>query len=117
MRTFLGKPTLAAEGDDYEEKAAAWFELFFDLVLVAACSSISDAFAEDFTVSGFYSFFVCFGTVTTGWHAYTRFTTRFNENTVLHGILMAIMLTGFSGMAIAVVPVTLASYLPHCILS
>ena len=34
MRTIIGKPTLTAAGDEYEEKAAQWFELFFDLVLV-----------------------------------------------------------------------------------
>ena len=56
MRTFVGKPTLTVSGDEYEEKAAQWFELFFDLVLVTACSSIADGFKEDLSGDGLYTF-------------------------------------------------------------
>lgn len=54
MRYLWTPPTLFQDWDEeYEERAAAWWELFVDLVLVAACSNIADGFKEDPTSAGF----------------------------------------------------------------
>ena len=102
VRTLFQKPTLCASADgEYEEKAAEWFELLLDLVLVAACAAIADALKEDLTADGFYTFTSSFGLVITGWHAYTRFTTRFNDSSLVHSALLFVFIFAFAGMSVS----------------
>ena len=46
-RVFYRVPNQSADFDDeYEERAAQWFELFVDLILVVAWTNVTDALFE-----------------------------------------------------------------------
>mmetsp|Transcript_23929 Transcript_23929/g.56933 ORF Transcript_23929/g.56933 Transcript_23929/m.56933 type:complete len:171 (+) Transcript_23929:198-710(+) len=61
MRKLWSKPLLAADWhDEYEEKAASWWELFVDLLLVVTCSTVAEAVEEDATSDGFIAFVTTF---------------------------------------------------------
>ncbi|KAF0694302.1 Aste57867_14814 [Aphanomyces stellatus] len=105
MRTFLSQPSLSADwSGDYEEKSAEWFELFLDLVMVAACSNVAEALKEDLSVRGFVYFVFLTTVYTVTWTQYTNFHARFNEKSLLHYAYLYLWLVGLGGMVLAGAP-------------
>lgn len=101
-RRLFEKPTLWQDWDaEAPEGAARYWELFTDLLMVAAASSIADTLKENRTAAGIHEFIVLYFIVTSGWLLYTHhFTTRFEESSLSHTIILFFFLVG---MAIQIV--------------
>jgi len=79
-RKLIGAPILLQDWDSVaEEGAAQYWELFLDLLLVAAASSIADQFKETLSDEGsFWEFIVFFSVAMNAWLLYTHhYTARF----------------------------------------
>uniref|UniRef100_A0A7S3A8M8 Low temperature requirement protein A n=2 Tax=Rhodosorus marinus TaxID=101924 RepID=A0A7S3A8M8_9RHOD len=101
MRTLIAKPRLLADwGEEYEERAAEWWELFLDLVFVAAASNTADSLKEDLSWSGLLAFFVLFSFFYSGWSFYTFHQTRYYGNSMYHLALLYFYILGTAGMVV-----------------
>ncbi|OQS06567.1 hypothetical protein THRCLA_01388 [Thraustotheca clavata] len=89
---------------EYEEKSAEWFELFLDLIMVAACSNVADGLKEDLSFNGWVQFFVLCFMYSSSWHLYTHFNGRFSETSLLHYVFLYLLLIGLGGMVLASEP-------------
>mmetsp|Transcript_33787 Transcript_33787/g.73221 ORF Transcript_33787/g.73221 Transcript_33787/m.73221 type:complete len:369 (-) Transcript_33787:1364-2470(-) len=96
-RRLLGAPVLLQDWDaEAEEGAAQYWELFLDLLLVAAASSIADEFKNDLTPGGFAHFVVMYVILVNGWLLYTHhITSRFEDTSLVHSFVLFVYLVGF----------------------
>ena len=96
-RKLFGAPVLLQDWDkEAEEGAAQYWELFLDLLLVAAASSIADEFKEHLTLSGFLDYAVMYLIIVNGWMLYTHhITTRFEDASLAHSLVLFVYLLGF----------------------
>ncbi|KAF0694215.1 Aste57867_14892 [Aphanomyces stellatus] len=102
MRTFMSHPSLSADWNgDYEEKSAEWFELFLDLIMVAAFSNVTEKLKEDLTLHGILHFALLTSMYTISWTLYTSFHARYNEKSLLHYAYLYVWLVGLGGMVLA----------------
>ncbi|KAF0694304.1 Aste57867_14816 [Aphanomyces stellatus] len=102
MRTFMSHPTLSADwSGDYEEKSAEWFELFLDLIVVAAFSNTATKLQHDLSLPGVLYFLLLTGLYTMCWTLYANFHARFNEKSLLHYAYLYVFLVGLGGMVLA----------------
>ncbi|KAF0694303.1 Aste57867_14815 [Aphanomyces stellatus] len=102
MRTFMSQPSLSADwSGEYEEKSAQWFELFLDLIMVAACSNVTEKLKEDLSFHGFLYFVLLTTAYTMTWMLFTNFHARFNEKSLLHYAYLYLLLSGLGGMVLA----------------
>ncbi|OQR93873.1 hypothetical protein ACHHYP_02129 [Achlya hypogyna] len=105
LRTFYGSAELSADWTgEYEEKSAQWFELFLDLIMVAACSNVAEGFKDDLTVAGFLEFILLCLMYSSSWHLYTHFNARFSETSLLHYSFLYLLLMGLGSMVLASEP-------------
>mmetsp|Transcript_21397 Transcript_21397/g.41955 ORF Transcript_21397/g.41955 Transcript_21397/m.41955 type:complete len:452 (+) Transcript_21397:202-1557(+) len=110
LRRLWSRPTVAAEWDEeHEERSAQWWELFLDLVIVAAVANVADGLKE--TLEGtpgaevrvgisVFDFIMEFSLFFTGWLEYTLHTTRFLDTSFLHSLLLFGFFLGTSGMVV-----------------
>ena len=93
-RKLFGSPILLQDWDrEAEEGAAQYWELFLDLLLVAAASSLADHFKED---QDFWSFALYFFILVNGWNLYTHhITTRFQDASLAHSLVLFVYFIGF----------------------
>ncbi|KAF0689420.1 Aste57867_19126 [Aphanomyces stellatus] len=102
MRTFVSQPTLSADwSGEYEEKSAEWYELFLDLLLVAAFSNVSDKLKESLTIHGFGVFVIVTTAYVMTWMLFTNFHARYNVSSLLHYAYLYVLLAGLGGMVLA----------------
>jgi hypothetical protein len=94
MRSLFGSPVLLQDWDsEAEEGAAHYFELFLDLLLVAAASSVADQFKQDETFGEFSVFYFI---MVNGWMLYTHhISTRFEDTSLAHSMLLFCYFIGF----------------------
>jgi low temperature requirement protein LtrA len=80
---------------DYEERSSSWWELFFDLVMCAVISSISDVLLEDFSYRGALLSFLYFSVYYQSWLKYVVYSTWFHYNSLFHSVqlMLYILLT------------------------
>jgi low temperature requirement protein LtrA len=97
-RKIYGPPVLLQDWDsEAGELGAAYWELFLDLLLVAAASAIADDLREDPTMANFAEFIVVYGIVINCWVMYVcHITTRFEDGTLLHTLNLFVFLVGFA---------------------
>jgi len=76
-------PRLRTTGEPDEERHATWFELFFDLVFVAAVSQLGTALAREPTAAGFARFAALFVVVVWAWIVYTLYANRFDTDDLI----------------------------------
>lgn len=101
MRSLWTPPSLYHDWDqDYEERASGWWELFVDLLLVAACTNIADGFKENATAVGLGRFLLQIFTFQTAWYGYVAHTSRFKDTSLAHSALLLLYLGGTSSMVI-----------------
>jgi low temperature requirement protein LtrA len=79
----LEPPRLRTTGDPDEERHATWFELFFDLVFVAAVSQLGAALARDPSGAVFARFASLFVVVVWAWILYTLYANRFDTDDLI----------------------------------
>ena len=93
-RKLFGHTILLQDWDrESEEGAAEYWELFLDLLLVAAASCIADQFNEDEQFGEFTLFYLI---MVNGWMLYSHhFTTRFEDASLAHSMLLFLYFIGF----------------------
>src|ERR1700761_8548521 len=79
----LEPPRLRTTADPREERHATWFELFFDLVFVAAVSQLGGALALDPSAAVFPRFAALFVVVVWAWVLYTLYANRFDTDDLI----------------------------------
>lgn len=79
----LEPPRLRTTADPTEERHATWFELFFDLVFVAAVSQLGAALARDPSGAVFARFSALFVVVVWAWILYTLYANRFDTDDLI----------------------------------
>lgn len=78
-----------------------YWELFVDLLLVAAASAMADTFKEDQSWYGMYEFLLIYMAIINGWLLYTHhYTSRFHEGSLGHTLVLFFYLLG---MAVTIV--------------
>ena len=87
---------------DWEEEAVdstpKYWELFADLLLVAAASSMADNFQSKQTWFGFLEFVFLYSVIMHGWIMYTHhYTSRFLETSLFHTCILFFYLLGMAG--------------------
>ena len=95
-RRIFGEPVMLKEWDRESEAAGAseFWELFLDLLLVAAASSISDQMKED---KDYNQFAVFYFIIVNGWLFYTHhITCRFEDNSLAHAGVLFLYIVGFA---------------------
>eukprot|EP00527_Entomoneis_sp_CCMP2396_P005541 CAMPEP_0198144874 /NCGR_PEP_ID=MMETSP1443-20131203/19115_1 /TAXON_ID=186043 /ORGANISM="Entomoneis sp., Strain CCMP2396" /LENGTH=440 /DNA_ID=CAMNT_0043808357 /DNA_START=44 /DNA_END=1366 /DNA_ORIENTATION=+ len=94
-RKLIGSPVLLQDwDDDAEEGAAKYWELFLDLLMVAAASAVADGLKENPTWNGFNDFLILYFLFVNGWMLYTHVTTRFEDGTFLHAMVLFVFILG-----------------------
>lgn len=87
--------------DELEAVSPEYWELFVDLLLVAAASAVADNFQEDQSLRGLYEFFLLYMAIVNGWLLYTHhYTSRFHEASLAHTLVLFFYMLG---MAVAIV--------------
>ena len=96
-RALLGRPVLTQDWEDeIEEGAAKYWELFLDLLLVAAASSITDKFRNNLTLEGFFEYALFYFLIMNAWHFYTHaYCTRFEDVSLSHSMVLFLYFLGF----------------------
>ncbi|KDO24885.1 hypothetical protein SPRG_09529 [Saprolegnia parasitica CBS 223.65] len=102
---LCGDAALSADWTgEYEEKSAQWFELFLDLIMVAACSNVAEGLKDDLSLRGAAAFVLLCLMYASSWHLYTHFNARFSESSLLHYGFLYVLLIGLGGMVLASEP-------------
>ncbi|KAL7577318.1 hypothetical protein ACA910_002056 [Epithemia clementina (nom. ined.)] len=85
--------------ENEENGAPRYWELFTDLLLVAAASSMADGFQESQSWWGLWEFVVLYSAIVHGWLLYTHhYTSRFLEPSLFHSaVLLFLYLLGMAG--------------------
>jgi low temperature requirement protein LtrA len=79
----LQPPRLRTTGDPQEQRHATWFELFFDLVFVAAVSQLGQSLAVNPSALVFARFAALFVVVVWAWVLYTLYANRFDTDDII----------------------------------
>lgn len=104
-RLLYGVPQQAADYDEeYDERAAQWFELFVDLILVVAWTNVTDALydSEHGIVRSLFLFWLSVNLVQAAWLKYMEYQTRFIDESFVHTLQLFVFILGLAGMAIHV---------------
>jgi low temperature requirement protein LtrA len=95
-RMFYGPVQLLQDWDQAftaEGASTQYFELFIDLLLVAAASSIADTFKEHHDLG---EFVLAYTIILNGWFLYSHhITTRFEDSSFVHSLLLFLYMSGF----------------------
>jgi len=102
-RRLFGSPILLQDWDqEADEGAAQFWELFLDLLLVAAASSIADNFKEHIQphssispLASVLEFAVLYFVTVNGWMLYTHhISARFEDSSMSHSIVLFVFMLG-----------------------
>jgi low temperature requirement protein LtrA len=94
-RKLIGPPVLLQDwDDDAEEGAAKYWELFIDLLMVAAASAVADGLKEDPTWHGLNNFAILYFLFVNAWMLYANVTIRFEDGTFLHAMFLFVFILG-----------------------
>lgn len=89
FRKIWDPPVLLVDWEKLNvERKPAWAELFYDLIFVAATSSITRIFYVDTSVNGFISFFVYWTIFWFLWSKMNAYQTRFTADSLIHQLCM-----------------------------
>jgi low temperature requirement protein LtrA len=93
-RRLFGETILLQDWDRLaDEGAAQYWELFLDLLLVAAASCLADQYKEDENFGEFVQFYLI---LVNGWALYTHhITSRFEDASLAHSMLLFVFFVGF----------------------
>jgi len=101
-RRLVGTAVLWQDWDqEAGEGTVRYWELFTDLLMVAAASAIADNLQEEQSMEGFGEFALLYFAIVNGWLLYTHhYTSRFEETSLMHSFVLFFFLLG---MAVAIV--------------
>ena len=97
-RRLYGTPTLWQDwGEEAESGEVGYWELFTDLLMVAAATSIADTLKDLPTLEGFIEFTLLYSAIVNSWLLYTHhYTSRFNESSLVHTMILFLYLIGMA---------------------
>ena len=98
---WLRAPHLRTLADEEDRRAGA-YELFFDLVFVAAVAQVSVALAREPTPAGFARFAGLFVAVSWAWGGFTFYANRFDDDDVVYRLVQALAMLAIAVVAISV---------------
>jgi low temperature requirement protein LtrA len=103
-RLFAPPVLLNSWHRESRERASSGFELFVDLVMVAAASNVAEYFVdvEHQNWTGLGTFLVLFYLFVNGWSDYAHYCTRFQELSLRHSAMLFLMLLGMASMVVHV---------------
>ncbi|HEX4563079.1 MAG TPA: low temperature requirement protein A [Solirubrobacteraceae bacterium] len=99
---WLQPPRLRTLDEEDDERHATWFELFFDLVLVAAVSQLAAALSREPTVDGFLRFAGLFVPIGWAWAGFTFYANRFGTDDVIYRLVKALAMLAITALAVSV---------------
>ena len=113
-RKLFNPPTLLQDWDtDAEELSSKYWELFLDLLLVAASAAIADQLAANPTYAGILEFVTLYLVVVNSYMYYTpAFTTRFEDSSLVH---YGMLFPYFLGISICTVNASFQTARSFCI--
>jgi low temperature requirement protein LtrA len=98
----LDPPRLRTTADPGEERHATWFELFFDLVFVAAVSQLGTGLARNPTAAGFARFSALFVIVFWAWILYALYANRFDTDDLIFRLAKSGGMLAIAAVAVTV---------------
>jgi low temperature requirement protein LtrA len=99
---WLRPPRLRTHGEEEGERHATWYELFFDLVFVAAVAQLATALSREPTASGFLRFAGLFVPIAWAWSGFTFYANRFETDDVVYRLVKALAMLAIAALAISV---------------
>jgi low temperature requirement protein LtrA len=101
LERLLEPPRLRTlDGED--ERRATWFELFFDLVFVAAVAQVGQNLSDDPSLEGFLRYAALFVAIWWAWMGYTFYADRFDTDDLLYRLLTLAGMLGIAALAVNV---------------
>jgi len=102
LTALLRPPRLRTAADEDEERHATWYELYFDLVFVAAVAQLATALSRELTLVGFARFAGLFVPVAWAWAGFTFYANRFDTDDVAYRLVKAGAMLAIAAVAISV---------------
>jgi low temperature requirement protein LtrA len=99
---WLRPPRLRTQAAEEEERHATWYELYFDLIFVAAVSQLAAALSREPTLVGFARFCGLFVPIAWAWSGFTFYANRFDTDDVIYRLLKAGAMLAIASLAISV---------------
>ena len=98
---WLQPPRLrVGEENETEPRRVTWLELFYDLVFVVAVSQLAHNLSQYISLSGFLGFVELFIPVWWAWIGTTFYANRFDTDTVVRRVLMAMQMLAIAALAV-----------------
>jgi low temperature requirement protein LtrA len=98
----LEPPHLRTTDSPDEERHATWFELFFDLVFVAALSQLAGSLARHPTGATFARFAALFVVVVWAWVLYTLYSNRFDTDDLIFRLAKSGAMLAIAAVAVEI---------------
>jgi low temperature requirement protein LtrA len=98
---WLRAPRLRTPADEDDRRASA-YELFFDLVFVAAVAQVATALSREPTIAGFLRFAGVYMPIFWAWGGFTFYANRFEDDDLLFRLLQALGMLAIAAFAIDV---------------
>lgn len=102
MRKRLFHVPIFHTHSEKKEKKVTWFELFYDLVYVAAFIQVGDAFSKNISIDYFFKSAGIFSAMWMAWTGFTYYANRFTVDDFLHRILVFVQMFCVGAMAISI---------------
>src|SRR5229473_1833934 len=99
---WLRPPRLRTDLREEGERHATWYELFFDLVFVAAVAQLATALSREPTAAGFLRFAGLFVPIAWAWAGFAFYANRFETDDVAYRLVKAIAMLAIAALAISV---------------
>src|SRR5947208_15748107 len=104
LSTLLRPPRLRTSGEE-EERHATWFELFFDLVFVAAVAQLADGFVHAPSAEAFLRFGGLFVAIAWAWMGVAFYANRFDTDDIVYRGVKSVAMLGVAALAVTVTDV------------
>ncbi len=99
---WLRPPKLRTEAEEEQERHATWYELYFDLVFVAAVSQLATALSREPTLAGFARFAGLFVAIVWAWTGFTFYANRFDTDDAAYRLVKSVAMLAIAALAISV---------------
>jgi low temperature requirement protein LtrA len=100
--TFRLEPPRLRTIEDAGERHTTWFELYFDLVFVAAVAELSTGLAEEPTAAVFLRFAGIFVAVVWAWIGFTMYANRFDTDDIVYRLSKAAAALAVAAIAVQI---------------
>jgi low temperature requirement protein LtrA len=98
----LEPPRLRTTEDPAEQRHTTWFELYFDLVFVAAVAELATGLANDPSAAVFARFACLFVVVAWAWTGFTMYANRFDTDDVIYRLAKSAAALAVAALAVQI---------------